>query len=414
MPSRLNGPGKEATVPEEVARLQRALVAQLRRKGVYLSPRTEAAFLAVPRHRFLPEVPLAEAYADHVIAIKRRRGRLLSSASQPSIMALMLEQLAVKPGQRVLEIGTGTGYNAALLAELVGPSGRVISVEVDPELAAHARAALETLGYEQVEVICADGGEGHAPGGPYERLLLTAATYDVTPAWWAQLAPRGRLVAPLAVRTPQTQLSLALQRQEEGLHARGGIPCLFMMLRGPYGAQREDVTLPQLGATLTVDESWPLNAAAVEAWLHRPGRRWFTEVRPSALDGLALWLAVHEPGFFYLKAADGAGSAEDLWGRGAHVGLLAEDGLALLEVRGNAVGPPELAVRAYGPAAGAAQRLLTRVRAWNAAGRPEWHALAVRAFPADAGEVPGEDEVEIRRRWTRFLYRFCGRGNAAC
>lgn len=128
-------------------RLRRRLVRDLRAKGAIRSPAVRDAFLAVPREQFLSglvaELGLEAVYRDDAIVTKRdTRGLALSSSSQPALMAEMLELLAVSPGDRVLEIGAGTGYNAALLTHLVGPNGKVTSIDIDPAL---ARAARKTL-----------------------------------------------------------------------------------------------------------------------------------------------------------------------------------------------------------------------------------------------------------------------------
>jgi hypothetical protein len=112
--------------------LRAALVEMLRARGRLQSPAIAAAFAQVPRHLFVPHVALEEAYRDTFLATKRQPdGEVISSSSQPEIMAIMLEQLDLRPGQRVLEIGTGTGYNAALLAHVVGEGGRVTTLDLD-------------------------------------------------------------------------------------------------------------------------------------------------------------------------------------------------------------------------------------------------------------------------------------------
>ena len=127
----------------DVAGLQRGLLSTVRERGGATSESVAAALLAVPRHVFVPDVPVDEAYRDEAIVTERdAQGVPVSSSSQPTIMALMLDQLDVASGQRVLEIGAGSGYNAALLAELVGPAGRVVSVEIDPRVAARAGTML--------------------------------------------------------------------------------------------------------------------------------------------------------------------------------------------------------------------------------------------------------------------------------
>src|SRR5512147_1970485 len=117
---------------EDAIALNEALIDELK-KGEYIrSASTEAAFRAVHRHHFLPGTPFEDAYSNRAIRAKQdASGEWISSSSQPSIMAIMLEQLKLEPGQTVLEIGAGTGYNAALMAHIVGPAGRVVTVDLD-------------------------------------------------------------------------------------------------------------------------------------------------------------------------------------------------------------------------------------------------------------------------------------------
>ncbi|MGH3801261.1 MAG: methyltransferase domain-containing protein, partial [Pseudonocardiaceae bacterium] len=170
-------------------------------------PEVEAALRTVPRHLFAPEVPLEQAYADRSIVTKRTEsGNPISSVTAPSTQAMMLGQLQVQPGQRVLEIGSG-GYNAALLRELVGPGGSVTTLDIDQEIVDRARACLATAGYRDVRVVCADGEFGAAEYGPFDRIIVTAGTWDIPSAWVEQLAEGGRLVVPL--RTKGLNLSWA-------------------------------------------------------------------------------------------------------------------------------------------------------------------------------------------------------------
>src|SRR5215472_11009728 len=131
------------------------LVDELRDSGRLTSRAVEAAFRAVPRHVFLPEMVATEAYQDEAFVVKTGDdGMPVSSSSQPAIMAIMLEQLGLARGNRVLEIGAGTGYNAALMAFLVGTGGSVVTVDIDADLAARARAKLVAAGYARVLVVC--------------------------------------------------------------------------------------------------------------------------------------------------------------------------------------------------------------------------------------------------------------------
>jgi protein-L-isoaspartate(D-aspartate) O-methyltransferase len=208
------------TVPSPWAELVEDLTAE----GVLKEP-WQAAFLAVPREVFIPEVIWRDD-GDDLVALHRAedprewlrrvygpryvitqvddgipagpdgRGQVpTSSASRPDIVALMLEAGQVEPGMRVLEIGTGTGYTAALLAHYLG-ANNVTTIEIDPELAARARTALSTAGYGEVTVLTGDGACGHPAGAPFDRVLSTVAAPRVPYTWVAQTRPGGLVVTP--------------------------------------------------------------------------------------------------------------------------------------------------------------------------------------------------------------------------
>ena len=220
----------------------------MRDSGRLCSPAVEEAFRAVPRHLFLPGVPLARAYADEAVATQAVDGVTTSSASQPSMMAIMLAQLDLLPGHRVLEIGAGTGYNAALMARLVGRQGHVVSVDIDADLVYGAARHLAAAEVSDVELVCGDGALGHPPGAPYDRIVLTVGSGDVRPEWVAQLAPGGRLLLPLALRG--TQVSVALDLGADGaLRSASVHRCSFVRLRG-VGAVSEAGTTVDGGVSV--------------------------------------------------------------------------------------------------------------------------------------------------------------------
>jgi protein-L-isoaspartate(D-aspartate) O-methyltransferase len=182
-------------------RLRLELVARLQAKGVLRSPAVANAFATVPRERFIAQVAasggIEAVYSDRAFVTKHDpRGLPLSSSSQPALMARMLELLEIGTGQRVLEIGAGTGYNAALLSELVGPNGRVTSVEVDRDVARTAKATLRDQGY-RVNVVVGDGRGGWPKAAPYDRIIVTASADRVPRAWLGQLRDGGLLELPL-------------------------------------------------------------------------------------------------------------------------------------------------------------------------------------------------------------------------
>jgi protein-L-isoaspartate(D-aspartate) O-methyltransferase len=195
------------------------------------------AFARVPRHLFLPGVSLDAVYADDAVVTRDEGGVPTSSSSQPSLMARMLEQLDVRAGDRVLEVGTGTGYNAALLAAL---GAAVTTVELQPEVAAAAAGHLRSAGFEAVEadrdrevapgsVLVVTGNGAAPPGGPYDRVIVTAGCWSLPAALVDALADGGVLVAPLRVNG--VELVLPLRREGASLRGSGGIPCGFMPLR---------------------------------------------------------------------------------------------------------------------------------------------------------------------------------------
>ncbi|MDQ6836907.1 MAG: methyltransferase domain-containing protein [Actinomycetota bacterium] len=209
----------------------KALVDRLQAGGAIRSAETARAFLAVPRHAFLPTSARAVAYDDEAVNVKYDGdGHIISSASQPTMMAEMLEQLRPQAGNRVLEIGTGTGYNAALLSELVGESGLVVSVEVDAELAVVARSCLSDTGYGRVEVVVGDGQDGWTIRSPYDCVIVTAGVATVVVAWRDQLRDGGRLVVPL-VDDHGVGFATVFEKRAKALIKVAEQPCRFLALR---------------------------------------------------------------------------------------------------------------------------------------------------------------------------------------
>ena len=177
-------------VGEDVHRQRRlAMVSnQIENRGVS-DPRVLAAMAVVPRHRFVPKSRVGEAYRDHPLPIAASQ-----TISQPYIVALMAEAAEIGPDDRVLEVGTGSGYGAAVLGEL---AAEVVTVERHRKLADAAAGVLTELGYANVTVVGADGTVGYPPGAPYAAVVVTASTARIPPPLVEQLADGGRLIVPL-------------------------------------------------------------------------------------------------------------------------------------------------------------------------------------------------------------------------
>jgi len=218
------------------ASLRRDLARQLTKSDVLKSSGVRRAFERVAREVFIPDVAetqgLAAVYQDQVYVTKTdASGAPISSSSQPSIMACMLEMLDVSPGHRILEIGAGTGYNAALLATITGPHGRVTTIDIDRDLCRRARKALKEA-RTQVRVVTGDGHAGHPAGAPYDRIIVTASTAVMPRSWFEQLAPEGIIVVPLRLREDiPWQSVVAFRREPLGLVSSASTPGGFMGLR---------------------------------------------------------------------------------------------------------------------------------------------------------------------------------------
>ena len=217
----------------EAARLRNELVDGLVGHGAISSPAVERAFRAVPRHLFLPDTDLATAYSDESVVVKRQGKEVVSSSSQPAMMAVMVEQMGLRPGMRVLEIGAGSGYNAAIVAHVVRDSGSVVSIDLDEDIVEDAAAHLSQSGYGRVETACWDGSAGYAPGMPYDRIIVTALANDVSPDWGDQLNEGGIMVVPVWTGAPLS-LSIALEKRPGELRSLSVSPCGFMLLRGDW------------------------------------------------------------------------------------------------------------------------------------------------------------------------------------
>jgi protein-L-isoaspartate(D-aspartate) O-methyltransferase len=205
---------------DSFAALRQQMVAtQLRARGIS-DQRVLDAFMHVPRHEFVPEPYRDRAYEDHPLPIGDGQ-----TISQPYIVATMLEALELKPTDKVLEVGTGSGYVTALLAEL---TAQVYSLERHPALAAEAQRVLTTLGCTNIEIVIGDGTAGLPAHAPYDAIIVSAATSEVPPALASQLREGGRLIIPLGPAESQQLQLIRMQNEHPQISLREA--CRFVPL----------------------------------------------------------------------------------------------------------------------------------------------------------------------------------------
>jgi protein-L-isoaspartate(D-aspartate) O-methyltransferase len=433
-------PGRTSADGADAARAR--LAGALRDSGRTPSPAVQAAFLAVPRHLFVPGLAPAAAYQDEALVIKYSEDGLpISSSSQPAMMAIMLEQLGLEPGHRVLEIGTGTGYNAAVMAHIVGPRGVVVTVDIDADLVARARASLAAAGYGQVQARCADGGYGDPGGAPFDRVIVTVGAWDIAPAWLDQLGPGGRLVLPLALRA--IQLSVALERSadqrsadQHGADQHGAdqhgpdhwvstsaFRCGFVRMAGAFADPESFRPLRSSpGLYVQVDDGHRVDMAALAKALAGPAVDIGAEIRAASRDELAdldLWLTLTDPGlgrltFMATAASRGRGGPLLPFGalasRGSRRDQLGVSGLA--GAQSAAAHPPgidpaafpgEVVMRGYGRGGAAlAAQLASQAPAWDSLGRPGAADLCLTVGPAGADLMVAAGQIVLSRPHARL------------
>lgn len=386
--------------PRRAAQLRAALVARLRSEGLITAPEVAAAFRAVPRHRFLPAgTPLSLAYdASDPVAVKRdESGVLVSSISAPAIQARMLEQAHPNPGARVLEIGSG-GYNAALLAELVGAAGRVVTVDIDPEITGRAKVALAATGYhDRVAVLRADAttpalvtalagagdaGTGGASTGdaapargaePFDAIVVTVAAWDIAPVWLELLAATGTLVVPLLLGGATR--SIGFVRAGDHLVSESVEPCAFVAMRGGGAHPDHPLRLPRPdGGHLWLHfDTTPLRPGQLAdpgtVRRARIAESWSRRVLPyrASPTQLHLWCAGFLRGFCRVEVAAATGPGGERPGTWLPFGTVVDDGFAYLVSRpaGDGTGR-EFGARGWGPGARrAAATLVAEVERWQ-------------------------------------------------
>jgi protein-L-isoaspartate(D-aspartate) O-methyltransferase len=400
----------EAHADELRAAMVDRIAAQHERLGLALDAEVRRALLTVPRHLFAEgNADLAATYKDQDAIVTKRndRGVALSSLSAPWLQALMIRQAAVQPGLRVLEIGSG-GYNAALIREVVGDNGRVVTVDIDPEVTDRATRCLTAAGYRDVQVVTADAEYPLTPAQTFDAIIVTVGAWDIPPAWSTQLAPDGRLVVPL--RTHGLTRSWALEHQGGALVSVDQLMCGFVPMQGAGAFRRAYVPLlPDDAVSLWQDEDDDTDLGKLAGVLSQPRAEAWSGVAIGSTDSsgdLDLWLATTMPGSCLITARQQAiddGTVSLSWPHGTPA--LADGPNLAYRAKPRPLDGPEnlheFGVVAHGPdAANAARAMAGHISAWDKAGRPSPHLTALPAGTPDPDLPPGR---VLDKRHTRLV-----------
>ena len=380
------------------------------RLGLVLDAEVRRALLTVPRHLFAEgDADLEAAYKDQdaIVTKRNERGIALSSLSAPWLQALMIRQAAVQPGMRVLEIGSG-GYNAALLREVVGDNGQVVTVDIDPEVTDRATRCLTAAGYRDIEVICADAEYPLTPARAFDAIIVTVGAWDIPPAWSSQLAPDGLLVVPL--RTHGITRSWALEHQDGALISVDQLMCGFVPMQGAGAFHRAYVPLlPDDMVGLWQDEDDDTDTGELTGVLSQPRAEAWSGVTIGQMMPFAdldLWLASTMPGSCLLTARQQAiddGTVSLSWPHGTPA--LADGPNLAYRAKPRPLDGPEhlheFGAFAHGPdAASVGRTMAEHISAWDKAGRPSPHLTARPAGTSDPNLPSGN---VLDKRHTRLV-----------
>ncbi|WP_329087738.1 MULTISPECIES: methyltransferase, FxLD system [unclassified Streptosporangium] len=382
--------------------LRAAMVRELREAEAIQSEPVAAAFVAVPRHLFTPGETLEAAYAGSNAPIVKSDGNglTLSSVSAAHLQATMLEAADIKPGMRVCEVGSG-GYNAALMAELVGDGGHVTTVDIDPDIIERARTFLNETGYNRVDVVLADAEDGVPEASPFDRLIVTAGSWDIPPAWIDQLADDGRIVVPL--RLKGTTRWIAFDRDSSGLVSRTYGLCVFVPFQGAGSHTERNITLDD-GVVLRLDdEDLKVDVEGLRRALHLPRIERWSGAEFDMPDELTLFLLTNDPDMAMLHA-DQKVIDQELLARPTLKGvpvLISGDSFAYRAARPDGdTGRYESGVYAHGPSAEeAAARYVELLRQWA----DKYHrrgAASIRYLPKPANPSAPSSGVIAKRHGT--------------
>lgn len=370
-----------------------------------ISREAKRAFLETPRHTFVkryrdwassvwhevdesnldPHLPML--YSDRpLILYGDNDDNVPSTISQPSFALRMVDMLRLGRGHRVFELGAGSGWNAALMGHVVGPQGHVYSVEIIPEMAAHAQSAIARSGVRNVTIVHGDGGEGYEPGAPYDRATFMAGTYDVPRHFYTQIKNGGILLAVIKTEGGGDTL-FSLVRVNDHFESVDSMTCGFVQMTGRY-EQKALEPIP-----IDVCPEWKSLAqcevARIRFWWGGKGEEGFLWRTLGIRSYLGLTDAAFQP-FKTEKGMDGRPFEEHyfgLWGERRQSLVVAKDDWLI----------------AYGDEQ-PLRRLLSAIDSWLALGMPSTACFGVHVYPSDKCLESELNQILIKREESQFLW----------
>ncbi|MEQ8674498.1 MAG: methyltransferase domain-containing protein [Aggregatilineales bacterium] len=361
------------------------LVNLLTERGKLQDSRIEAAFAEVPRHIFIPQADPQDVYTDTSIVIEYdENNEAVISSIMPSMLAQMLHQLDLSSGQNVLEIGTGTGYFAALLRHVLGADSTVTSIEIDREMTHAAEKNLLKLGFRNINIVNGDGASGYAPRAAYDRIVSTVGVWDIPPAWIRQLKPNGRLVVPVWLDGLQV-IATFVKESDDVLYSEWNTSGAFVYMRGMAAGPQVNKRIGSTSLSLLADDIRSIDSAALNALLLEDFDLCQLTIPLASEEywyGCLPYIMLHEPEHYIFALYEVRGD-QQAYGMGG-------EGFALFTA-GSACFVPYFGLGGTHCFAGADAFLMVEelVNNWQEQGRPGIDRLRLRLIPR------GETRPEI-------------------